>query len=156
MEILEQLLQVVRTIEGVDYKVVISIDDLDRCPMPKIKSLLESVHILLSNQHSPFVSIIAVDPKLAELAFQVGPESDKQPLLQERQVKEKYLDKIINVPFYLPKVSLTKSFSWWFFYLFFLYILRTASKFLSNKKFKSMKNLSNLKVFKQSMIFLMF
>ena len=126
VEILEQLLQVVRTIEGVDYKVVISIDDLDRCPMPKIKSLLESVHILLSNQHSPFVSIIAVDPKLAELAFQVGPELDKQPLLQERQVKEKYLDKIINVPFYLPKVSLAKSFSRLFFFYTYLEQLRNS------------------------------
>ena len=102
---MERLLQVVRTIEGVDYKVVILIDDLDRCPLPKIKSLLESVHILLSNQNSPFISIVAVDPKLAELAFQVCPVLDKPSLLQERKVKEKYLDKIINVPFYLPKVS---------------------------------------------------
>ena len=122
MEILERLLQAVRTIEGVDYKVVISIDDLDRCPMPKIKSLLESVHILLSNQHSPFVSMVAVDPKLAELAFQVCPAPEKQPLLQERRVKEKYLDKIINVPFYLPKVSYllkTNFFLFLFFYKFF-------------------------------------
>lgn len=109
MEILERLLRVVRTIEGVDYKVVILINDLDRCPLPKIKSLLESVHILLSNQNSPFISIVAVDPKLAELAFQVCLDKpqvlDKPHLLQEIKVKEKYLDKIINVPFYLPKVS---------------------------------------------------
>lgn len=103
------LLRVVRYVDAVEYKIVISISDLDRCSAHKIRSVLEAVHILLSHPRAPFVCAVAIDPQLAASAFAsdaVG-GGGEAPNLQPvgYQYPRQYLDKIINIPFCLPKVS---------------------------------------------------
>lgn len=45
-------------------RVVLKITNLDRCTPTKIVAVLESINILLSDEESPFISILAVNPEV--------------------------------------------------------------------------------------------
>lgn len=45
-------------------RVVLKITNLDRCAPTKIVAVLEAINILLSNEESPFISILAVNPEV--------------------------------------------------------------------------------------------
>ncbi|CAK8684873.1 unnamed protein product [Clavelina lepadiformis] len=84
---------------NVEYKVVITIDDLDRIPLSKVRSVLEAVSILLSDRHSPFICLIAVDSRVAVRCFEEETEEKTKTNGYE------YLKKIINLPFCLPEID---------------------------------------------------
>lgn len=45
-------------------KVVLEITNLDRCTPAKIVGVLDAINILLSDEESPFISLVAVDPEV--------------------------------------------------------------------------------------------
>ena len=69
----------------------------------QVKSVLESVNILLSDRLSPFICIIAIDSRVAINCFAIADadENDERPVVNGHE----YLKKIINLPFCLPEVK---------------------------------------------------
>jgi hypothetical protein len=78
-------------------RVVIAIDDLDRCPPDKVITVLEAVHLLFD--FSMFVVLLAVDTRWLEQSLRIRYER----LLGESGTASPadYLEKIIQVPLYL-------------------------------------------------------
>lgn len=85
-------------------RIILYIDDLDRCPADKVLEVLEAVHLLLAFE--PFVVVVAVDERwlthaltteLSSLAVDgSGPE---------RATPHDYLEKIFQVPFWIRPLA---------------------------------------------------
>uniref|UniRef100_H2YLT8 KAP NTPase domain-containing protein n=1 Tax=Ciona savignyi TaxID=51511 RepID=H2YLT8_CIOSA len=103
VKIIEKLVRCLRFTHSKNYKIIISIDDLDRCPHEKVKSVLEAVNILLSDRSSPFVCLIALDSRVAVKCIE---EDMGAALLKANVNGHEYLKKIINLPFCLPELGL--------------------------------------------------
>nr|CAB3262168.1 uncharacterized protein LOC100178218 [Phallusia mammillata] len=102
IKVIEKLVRCLRFTHQQNYKIIISIDDLDRCPHEKVKSVLEAVSILLSDRCSPFVCLIALDSRVAVKCIEEGMGN---ALLKANVNGHEYLKKIINLPFCLPELS---------------------------------------------------
>lgn len=62
MWFLSRFIQFMEVFERRRIRVVLKITNLDRCTPTKIVAALEAVNILLSDEESPFISILAVNP----------------------------------------------------------------------------------------------
>nr|XP_002120296.1 uncharacterized protein LOC100178218 [Ciona intestinalis] len=102
VKIIEKLVRCLRFTHKKNYKIIISIDDLDRCPHEKVKSVLEAVSILLSDRSSPFICLIALDSRVAVKCIE---EDMGSALLKANVNGHEYLKKIINLPFCLPELG---------------------------------------------------
>jgi hypothetical protein len=92
-------------------RVVLYIDDLDRCPPGKVLQVLEAVHLLLAFQQ--FVVVVAVDqrwlrsalirqlPALSE-AREVSTIADER---EERPTAQDYVEKIFQLPLWVQPVK---------------------------------------------------
>lgn len=100
--VITRLLHCARFTHQRDYKVFITIDDLDRVPLTKVKSVLEAVNILLSDKSSPFICLIAVDPRIVVKCIEEG---SGYILAKANVTGHEYLKKIINIPVCLPEVG---------------------------------------------------
>ncbi|HEU4562598.1 MAG TPA: P-loop NTPase fold protein, partial [Longimicrobium sp.] len=91
-------------------RVVLYIDDLDRCPADKVLEVLEAVHLLLA--YPLFVVIVGVDPRwlLNSLsdrytAFQNGGATQSGASARWNITPQNYLEKIFQIPFTLRPMS---------------------------------------------------
>ncbi|XP_018539299.1 NTPase KAP family P-loop domain-containing protein 1 isoform X1 [Lates calcarifer] len=62
MWFLTRFIQFMETFERRRIRVVLKITSLDRCTPKKIVAVLDAINILLSDEESPFISILAVNP----------------------------------------------------------------------------------------------
>ncbi|XP_040906924.1 NTPase KAP family P-loop domain-containing protein 1 [Toxotes jaculatrix] len=62
MWLLSRFIQFMEIFERRRIRVVLKITSLDRCSPKKIVAVLEAINILLSDEESPFISILAVNP----------------------------------------------------------------------------------------------
>ena len=82
-------------------RVVVIIDDLDRCPPEKVVNVLEAVHLLFGFEM--FVVIIAVDTRWLEQSLRIryrqllGRADSASPT--------DYLEKILQVPIHIPRLD---------------------------------------------------
>lgn len=89
-------------------RIVLYIDDLDRCSEAKVVQVLEAVHLLLAFEF--FVVIVAVDPRWLRLALashyakQLAPVDDGRPDLLRPTVSD-YVEKIFQIPFLVRSLS---------------------------------------------------
>ncbi|XP_026114453.1 NTPase KAP family P-loop domain-containing protein 1 [Carassius auratus] len=81
-------------------RVVLEITNLDRCTPKKIVGVLDAINILLSDEESPFISVLAVDPEV--LVRQV---QQADYCLSKRDSAFEFLDRIITLPFTVPRLS---------------------------------------------------
>ena len=90
-------------------RIVLYIDDLDRCQPDRVVEVLEAVHLLLA--FPLFVVVVAVDPRwLRECLEMHYPRllatSEKEALgLTTPSTPQDYLEKIFQIPFYLRPIS---------------------------------------------------
>jgi hypothetical protein len=92
-------------------RIVLYIDDLDRCPTNKVVDVLQAVHLLLA--YPLFVVVVGVDPRwlLHSLeehsgAFRVSEESDGNKQSKDwRSTSLNYLEKIFQIPYTLRPMS---------------------------------------------------
>ena len=92
---------------GID-RIVLYIDDLDRCGPRQVVQVLQAVHLLLALDL--FVVVVGVDPRwlTRSLQHEFPSTLDSKPEehLEERDLTEAmpadYLEKIFNIPFVLP------------------------------------------------------
>ena len=88
--------EVARRVPEVE-RIVLFIDDLDRCPPPKVVEVLQAVHLLLA--FKLFVVVVGVDSQWLERSLRAHYAN----LLDE---PERYLEKIFQIPFRLRSMTL--------------------------------------------------
>lgn len=93
-------------------RIVLYIDDLDRCEPKRVVEVLQAVHLLLALDL--FVVVVAVDPRWLRRALEVHyPEllltKKNSRLAGEIATPRDYLEKIFQVPFVLPSLDAEKS-----------------------------------------------
>lgn len=91
-------------------RIVLYIDDLDRCPARKILDVLEAVHLLLA--YPIFVVVVGVDPRFLIRSLEQNFEALRPAALQEQSssnpsyaTPQDYLEKIFQIPFSLKPMS---------------------------------------------------
>jgi len=95
-------------------RIILYIDDLDRCPEPKVVDVLQAVHLLLA--FPLFVVVVGVDPrwllhslKQHSVAFRPKNGGDagmsEEELEQWRTTPLNYLEKIFQIPYTLRPMS---------------------------------------------------
>lgn len=88
-------------------RIVLYIDDLDRCPKNKVVNVLEAVHLLLA--YPLFVVVVGVDPRWLlhsleahSAAFRLSAESaENNANVDWRSTSLDYLEKIFQIPYTL-------------------------------------------------------
>lgn len=81
-------------------KVVLEITNLDRCTPAKIVGVLDAINILLSDEESPFISLVAVDPEV--LTQKIDQAKD---CFSKKDRGYGFLDRIITLPFTIPPLG---------------------------------------------------
>lgn len=96
-------------LEHVD-RIILYIDDLDRCPADKVMDVLQAVHLLLA--YPLFVVVVGVDPRwlLHSLgttysAFQSSGARYQPSSGMWRTTPQNYLEKIFQIPFNLNRMN---------------------------------------------------
>ncbi len=94
--------------EDVGGRMVIFIDDLDRCEAEYIVKILESLKLFLNNQHCVYVLGCATEPVIEALRKRFysdgeSPSNTDARAAGQRQARD-YLEKIIQVPIALPPI----------------------------------------------------
>lgn len=86
-------------------RIILYIDDLDRCPAPKVVDVLEAVHLLLA--FPLFVVVVGVDPRWLAHALSVhhGALSDTAPQSGRPATPQDFLEKIFQIPLALRPIS---------------------------------------------------
>jgi len=81
-------------------RIVLYIDDLDRCEPAKVTNVLQAVHLLLA--FPLFVVVVAVDPRWVGRAL----EKQYPELLEGDDVgPNEYLEKVFQIPFWLDQLD---------------------------------------------------
>ncbi|MET9266372.1 P-loop NTPase fold protein [Amycolatopsis sp. NPDC004079] len=86
-------------------RIVLYIDDLDRCSSRQVVEVLEAVHLLLALEL--FVVVVGVDPRWLTRSLRSHYDGMLDDSLDDGRLAspEDYLGKIINLPFVLPAMS---------------------------------------------------
>lgn len=98
-----------RMLADTDIKsLVISIDDLDRCLPERIIETLEAIKLFVAVPKTAFV--IGADPRIVRhaiatryVARQIGDDTTTKQ--DEYDLVQDYLEKLIQIPYYLPRLS---------------------------------------------------
>lgn len=93
-------------------RIILYVDDLDRCPSHKVMEILQAVHLLLA--YPLFVVVVAVDPRwlLHSLTDQLsafgnkGIQSGSDPLTWQT-TPQNFLEKIFQIPYGLQPMTET-------------------------------------------------
>ncbi|KAL7854966.1 hypothetical protein SRHO_G00171560 [Serrasalmus rhombeus] len=97
MRLLSCFIHFMEIFERQKIKVVLEITNLDRCTPEKIVGVLDAINILLSDEESPFISLIAIDPEV--LTQQVD---QAKGCFTKKDRAYSFLDRIITLPFTIP------------------------------------------------------
>lgn len=91
--------------KGRPVRVMITIDDLDRCPPEKAVEVLEAIMLLLADKDgSPFIVLLGIDARIIVKAV----EAKYGRVLTEAGISGyEYLDKIVQIPFRIPRANAT-------------------------------------------------
>jgi hypothetical protein len=89
--------------ESRESKVVVFIDDLDRCSEDKIIEVLQAIILILGD--SKFFVLLAMDTEMIYRAVRAHYTSDQADDPLPSNLPEEYLHKIIQISFYLPETS---------------------------------------------------
>ena len=85
-------------------RIILYIDDLDRCPLDKVVEVLQAVHLLLAFEL--FVVVVAVDPRWLERSLLKAyvPETGQAGRTDSFSAQN-YLEKIFQIPFSIPGMT---------------------------------------------------
>ena len=90
-------------------RIVLYIDDLDRCSSKQVRAVLEAVHLLLA--YPLFVVVVGVDPRWLQYAlheeFPAFRKDTEAKVAIGRPTPQNYLEKIFQIPFSLRPMSET-------------------------------------------------
>ncbi len=103
-DIKEEIGQISRLVKqghrGRSMRLVIFIDDLDRCPPAKAVDVLEAIMLLLADEDgAPFIVFLGLDARIIVKAIE---ERYGKVLTEAGITGYEYLDKIVQIPFRIP------------------------------------------------------
>ena len=91
-------------------RIILYIDDLDRCTPKRVVEVLEAVHLLLA--FPLFVVVVAVDPRWLRTCLEMNypdllsmQDGKKEEVLDQPATPQDYLEKIFQIPFYLRPID---------------------------------------------------
>jgi predicted KAP-like P-loop ATPase len=85
-------------------KLVVIIDDLDRCTYERILENLEAIKLFLNVEKTAF--IIGADPRIVRHAIEYRYKRESKPDEDANdRIIDDYLEKLIQIPYFLPKLS---------------------------------------------------
>ena len=86
-------------------RIVLYIDDLDRCPADRVVQVLEAIHLLMASKL--FVVVVAVDPRWLLRSLEHHYENEMAPAAERGSAPapHDYLEKIFQIPFTLPRME---------------------------------------------------
>ncbi len=88
-----------------ETRLVVVVDGLDSCEQPKVHSVLDAVHSLFADPHSPFIILLAVDPHVITKAV----ELNLSQAFSGTSIRgDAYLNSIVHLPFFLQNAGLRK------------------------------------------------
>jgi hypothetical protein len=96
----KKLDKLISLLKFTNCQAIVFIDDLDRCTNEKAVDVLNAVQLLLSNDSSNFYTFIAIDPRLIINAIETKYHNENGPNINGYE----FMDKIINIPFTIPKM----------------------------------------------------
>ncbi|XP_035682320.1 kinase D-interacting substrate of 220 kDa B-like [Branchiostoma floridae] len=99
VQVITYLLRYFEAARGKQYRVVVVVDDLDRCPKDRVTKVIEAVGILLSDPNSHFISLLAVDPRIVVKSIE---ESFGDVMRNANINGYEYLKKMVQLPICLP------------------------------------------------------
>lgn len=97
----EYLKQPVEDAEHKIDRIVLYIDDLDRCSEDKVMDVLEAIHLLLA--FDLFVVIVGVDTRWIKKSLDVKRNLEKEN--KDIATSKEYLEKIFQIPFHLQNME---------------------------------------------------
>jgi ankyrin repeat-rich membrane spanning protein len=86
-------------------RLVVVVDGLDSCEQSKVLSVLDAVHMLFSDEGSPFIILLAIDPHVIEKAIEINIH---QAYRDTSIGGNAYLRNIVHLPFFLQNAGLRK------------------------------------------------
>ena len=95
----EHFEDMVEALVGPDGRVVVFIDDLDRCPPERVVQVLDAIKLFVDIPRG--VYILGLDRNIVEQAVKIKYKGYQD---QDEQARE-YLEKIIQLPFMLPPID---------------------------------------------------
>jgi hypothetical protein len=103
MEQIREDIQELSKVIGSNTRILIMIDDLDRCDSEKAVEVLEAIKLLLTFENAPFFIFIGIDERIVAAAV----ERHYHDVLSIAGVSgNDYLDKIIQIPFKIPNPTI--------------------------------------------------
>ncbi len=84
-------------------RIVVFIDDIDRCSPGKIMQMLEAIKLLLDTPN--FVFVLAMDARVVRLAVGQHYKFMAETQAEREKMGRSYLEKIVQIPFALPQAS---------------------------------------------------
>ncbi|XP_078684491.1 kinase D-interacting substrate of 220 kDa B-like [Branchiostoma floridae x Branchiostoma belcheri] len=99
VQVITYLLRYFESARRKQYRVIVVVDDLDRCPKDKVIKVIEAVGILLSDPNSHFISLLAVDPRIVVKSIE---ESFGEVMKNSNINGYEYLKKMVQLPICLP------------------------------------------------------
>ena len=90
---------------GCQTRLVVVVDGLDSCEQGRVLSVLDSVHILFSDEGSPFIILLAIDPHVIIKAIEINIH---QTFHDTSIGGDAYLRNIVHLPFYLQNAGFRK------------------------------------------------
>ncbi|MGH0140958.1 UNVERIFIED_CONTAM: hypothetical protein FKN15_076531 [Acipenser sinensis] len=99
VEILINFIRFMEVLERRNIRVVLEITNLDRCTPEKIAGVLDAINILLSGENIPFISILAIDPRVIVKSVESFESVDKNGY--------KFLNRIVTLPFTVPEMDIS-------------------------------------------------
>ncbi|KAK6470625.1 NTPase KAP family P-loop domain-containing protein 1-like, partial [Huso huso] len=99
VEILINFIRFMEVYERRNIRVVLEITNLDRCTPEKIAGVLDAINILLSGENIPFISILAIDPRVIVKSVESFESVDKNGY--------KFLNRIVTLPFTVPEMDIS-------------------------------------------------
>ncbi|XP_061082886.1 NTPase KAP family P-loop domain-containing protein 1 [Conger conger] len=99
MRVISCFIQFMEVFERRKIRVVLQITYLDRCTPKRITGVLDAINILLSDEESPFISMIAVNPEILvqQLDYADG-------CLSKEDRARAFLNRIVTLPFTVPEL----------------------------------------------------
>ncbi len=102
------MVNMVKTLDaftGYQTRLVVVVDGLDSCEQSRVLSVLDAVHMLFSDEGSPFITLLAIDPHVITKAIELNIH---QAFRDTSIGGMAYLRNIVHLPFYLQNAGLRK------------------------------------------------
>lgn len=104
-EDLERVMRSAQAAQGQSGKVVVFIDDLDRCSPSKVSSVVEGISMLLASDSYRCVFVVGMDPQVVAASLDCAHKEIRDCLPSyERRVPLgwRFMDKFVQLPFTIP------------------------------------------------------